>query len=160
MRVILDLLLEFTNTRIFGLFHNCMWQSRHPRVGVHLFELCGRTGWLSTHNVRLCLCLCLSLNVQQTKMYSCSQGETCIDFLSTRRGRLFCQYGSARFGWLGWLSSACRASSETNSFIQSFLKEIFGGGRGDAYTFSHMISSVSTRAASRYNRVGEGGGVL
>ena len=29
-----------------------------------------------------------------------------------------------------------------NSFIQSCFKEIFGGGRGDAYTFSCMISPV------------------
>ena len=32
-----------------------------------------------------------------------------------------------------------------NSFIQSCVKEIFGGGRGDAYTFSHMTSPVSIR---------------
>ena len=51
------------------------------------------------------------------------------------------------FGWVGWLSSACRATSEPNSFIQSFLKEIFGGGRGDSYTFSYMISVVSIRTA-------------
>ena len=47
MRVILDLLHELTNTRIFGLFHNCMWQSRYSEVNVHLFERCGRTSWLS-----------------------------------------------------------------------------------------------------------------
>ena len=35
------------------------------------------------------------------------------------------------------LHSACRATSEPNSVIQSFHKEIFGDGRGDAYTFSY-----------------------
>ena len=30
-------------------------------------------------------------------------------------------------------------------FIQSCFKEIFGGSRGDAYTFSYMISTVSIR---------------
>ena len=35
------------------------------------------------------------------------------------------------------------ATSEPSSFIQLSLKEIFGGGRGDAYSFSYMISPVS-----------------
>ena len=33
------------------------------------------------------------------------------------------------------------ATSESNSFIQLSLKQIVGGGRGDTYTFSYMISS-------------------
>ena len=37
---------------------------------------------------------------------------------------------------VGWLTSACRATSEPYSFIQSCLKEIFGGNRGDSKTFS------------------------
>ena len=39
------------------------------------------------------------------------------------------------FGLVGWLASACRATSEPNSFIQSCFKEIFGGSRSDVYTF-------------------------
>ena len=48
------------------------------------------------------------------------------------------------FAWLGWESSACRATSLLLLveqllipilFIQSCVKEIFGGGRGDAFTF-------------------------
>ena len=35
--------------------------------------------------------------------------------------------------------------SEPNSFIQSCFKEIFGGRRGDAYTFSFLTSPVSIR---------------
>ena len=50
MQVTLDLLHEFTNTRIFVLFHNCMWQSRYSEIDVHLLELCEQTSWLSTHN--------------------------------------------------------------------------------------------------------------
>ena len=55
------------------------------------------------------------------------------------------------FGWLNWepldcrttSPSGCRATSEPNSFIQSCFKEIFGGGRGDMYTFPYMTSPVS-----------------
>ena len=58
-------------------------------------------------------------------------------------------------GWFDWkLLNCCTtcpsgrwASSEPNSFIQLFLKEILGGGRGDSYTFSYMISPVSIRIA-------------
>ena len=48
--------------------------------------------------------------------------------------------------------SGCRATSETNSFIQSFFKEIFGGGRGDAYTFSFLTSPVSILTTFRVFR--------
>ena len=47
------------------------------------------------------------------------------------------------FGWICWESPVPPATSEPNSFIQLSLKEIFGGGRGDSYTFSYMISPVS-----------------
>ena len=81
--------------------------------------------------------------------------ETCIDFLSTRTGRLFCHNGSPRSlnwirVWLGWLVVFCLSS---NFFIQSCLQEIFGGIRGDSYTFSCIISPVSTRTTSR-NTIG------
>ena len=45
--------------------------------------------------------------------------------------------------WICWESSLLPATSESNSFIQLSLKEIFGGVRGDAYTFSYMIAPVS-----------------
>ena len=45
------------------------------------------------------------------------------------------------FGWIRWVSLLLPATSESTSFIQLSLKEIVGGGRGDAYTFSYMISS-------------------
>ena len=104
------------HARIFGLFHNCMWQSRHPKIDVHLFELEGPVStngspsfYLDLH-LRLCLCLCLSLYVRQT---NCSilaiKGETCIDFLSTRTGRLFCHRSLRSMNWirvwLGWLGA-------------------------------------------------------
>ena len=51
------------------------------------------------------------------------------------------------FGWVSWKSSPPPATPEPNSFIQLSLKEIFGGGRGDAETFSCMISPVSIMIA-------------
>ena len=39
MTVTLDLLHEFANTEFFGLFDNCLWQSRHPEVDVYLLEM-------------------------------------------------------------------------------------------------------------------------
>ena len=49
MRVTLDLFHEFANTQVFGLFHNCMWQSRHSEVNVYFLELCEETRWLLTN---------------------------------------------------------------------------------------------------------------
>ena len=46
MRVTLDLLDEFANTKVFCLFHNCMWQSRHSEVDVYFLTLCEQTRWL------------------------------------------------------------------------------------------------------------------
>ena len=43
-------------------------------------------------------------------------------------------------GWVCWESSQPPATYEPNSFIQLSLKEIFGGGRGGAFTFSYIIS--------------------
>ena len=87
--------------------------------------------------------------------------ETFIDFLRTGLF-LRANNGSHRSGmicvllWVGWLvgnffacratsPSCCRATSEPNSFIQSCFKEILGGGRCDAQTFSFLTSPVSIR---------------
>ena len=51
-----------------------------------------------------------------------SNGDVCS--VSTSRPVLWIGFG---FGWVGWELSACRATSESNSFIQLFLNEIFGG---------------------------------
>ena len=85
-----------------------------------------------------------------------------LKFVLSREKRVFAHNGSLRsvmisiWVWLGWepfacratSPSGCRATSEPNSFIQSCFKEIFGGGRGDAYTFSCMTSPVSNQAYS------------
>ena len=41
------------------------------------------------------------------------------------------------FGWIRWVSLLLPATSESNSFIQLLLKEIFGRSRGDTYIFSY-----------------------
>ena len=38
MWVVLDLLNQFTNTRVLSLFHNRMWQSKYSEVNVHLVQ--------------------------------------------------------------------------------------------------------------------------
>ena len=58
------------------------------------------------------------------------------------------------FGWVCWESSLPPATSEPNSFLQVSLNEIFGGGRGDAKTFSNMISPFSIMIAFTYNKLG------
>ena len=117
--------------------------------------------WLDLR-LRFRLCLCLYLNVQQTNWYSRSQVRNVCRFPEHSNGTfvlslqvaLFCEIGF-RFGWVGWERSACRATSEPNSFIQWCFKEIFGGGRGDSYTFSFMISPVSIlQHLSGFNRLG------
>ena len=45
------------------------------------------------------------------------------------------------FGWIRWVSLLLPATSESISHIQLSLEEIFGGVRGDTYTFWFKISS-------------------
>ena len=49
MKMTLDLIHEFSNSEVFCLFHNCMWQSRHSEVNVYFFALCEQTDGLSAH---------------------------------------------------------------------------------------------------------------
>ena len=87
MRVTLDLLHEFTNTRILGLFHNCMWQSWNrcpPLRNVWTNRLVVQSQRVSPFyldlHLHLWLCLCLSLTVQQTNWYSRSQERNAYRF--------------------------------------------------------------------------------
>ena len=114
MRVILDLLHEFANTKSLGLFHNCMWQSRHLEVDVHLLEL---GGLMSTNGsprsdsicIYVFVCVCLYLNVQQTNWYSRSQVRNVCrfpehsngTFVLSQRVALFCELDLGLVGLLG-----------------------------------------------------------
>ena len=155
----------FTSSRtrkFFCLFHNCMWQSRHPEVSVYFLELSERTGWLfinrSPCSYMICVCVFVCVFVliwtfnrrwhttgkQVTLFFHwcfSSHVRNIFDFLNTRTGLLLWQNRSPCsknwiFGWVCWESFPPRATSEPNSFIQSSLEDIFGGGRGDAHTFS------------------------
>ena len=44
---------------------------------------------------------------------------------------------------VGFVGCPCCFQLPLNHFIQLYLKEIVGGGRGDTYTFSYMISPDS-----------------
>ena len=89
-----------------------------------------------------------------TLVLSQSNKTRSIDFLSTRTGWLLTLNRSpSAYNWiLGFLvgfvgSLIPPATSEPNSFIQLSVKEIFGGSRGDAFTFSYMVSPVSIMIA-------------
>ena len=64
------------------------------------------------------------------------------------------------FGWVDWelfacrstSPSGCRAPTEPNSFIQSYFKEIFGGGRSDAI-LSPPVSVRTTFGIQKAGRV-------
>ena len=80
MRVTLDLLHEFANTEVFGLFHYCMWQSRHSEVNVYFLALGERTDGLSTLHKSLradMICVYVFVGVfvclqaQQTLAHNC-----------------------------------------------------------------------------------------
>ena len=54
------------------------------------------------------------------------------------------------FGWIRWESLLLPAISD----IQLSLKEIFGGSRGDIFTFSYIIFQIPSQHLSGYNRLG------
>ena len=102
MRVTLDLLHEFANTEIFGLPHNCMWQSRHPEVDVSISSSCVNkpmdcslsTGLLFLHDLRLRfrLRLCLDLNVQQTRAHNWKQVSLFLHWCFRSQVRHVCRF--------------------------------------------------------------------
>ena len=133
MRMTLDLLHEFANTEVLYLFHNCMWQSRLSEIYVYSAVPREQTGWLSTHkSLRACL-ICAYVFVSvfvinwtfnrhwhtiiDKSSCSCNGAfadnwEVCVDFLSTRTGRLFCRNkspysnrGICRLWWFGFVGS-------------------------------------------------------
>ena len=94
------------------------------------------------------------------KLSSCSHERNVFRFpengtppLSTQR--VFPFYHDLDLGLVGLVGNfllveqllllVVEATSETNAFIKSCFKEIFGGRRGDALAFSRMTSPVSIR---------------
>ena len=160
MGVVLDILDELTNTRVFSLFHNRMWQSG-SEVNVHRVQHWLLVTWLVT-------CVTADNGLLRSIMFnSFFMRRTCFDLLGPGRysstwrdpwvgsnNGLLRSIGSNNgllrsimvwvWSWFVWKLLDCWTTcpsgrwttSEPNSFIQSCFSEIFGGGRGDAYTFS------------------------
>ena len=87
--------------------------------------------------------------------------DTFVDFLSARTGWLLCQNQSpCSYKWIFgfWLCLFGVFTTSSNFWTQFFhpiaFKEIFGGGRGDAYTFSYMISPVPIMIAFGIQQAG------
>ena len=145
---------EHKNFRLVSQLHvavQILWNRCPPRWTLWTIRLVVHSQRVSPFyldlHLRLCLCLCPSLNAQQTNWYSCSHERNVYRFLEHSNGTCFLsqRVSPLGFGWFGWLTSACRATSEPNSFIQSCFKEIFGSCRSDLYTFSLKKSAVSIR---------------
>ena len=159
---------QFANTKVFCLLHNCMWQCRHPKVDVYVLALCEQTRWLFINKSPCSNMICVyvfvcvlvltwtltdtgtqlenrspcsfigalavtweTLSISWTLEPDCCSDNTSLPVLTI---------GIFVFGWVCWESFPPPATSESHSFIQLVLKGIFGGGRGDAYTFSYMTS--------------------
>ena len=155
----LDLFHELAYAEILCLFHNCMWISRHSEVNVYFSSSCVNEPVL---RLRFRLRLCLYLHVQQTLAHNSgwmvvhSQVSPFLSLCFRSQTSLVSKPGGCSFtgppvldnwgldfGWICWESLLPPATSESNSFIQLSLQEIFGGGRGDTYTFWYIISPVS-----------------
>ena len=170
LELLLDLLHEFANTEVFCFFHNCLWQT--SLKSVLFLALREQTDGLSTLHksppclfdlrLRFRLRLCRFLNVQQTLAHTtlhkshrayvgafAAKQDIFFGFLS-KQTRWLLTHGSPvpdnwifGFGWIRWESLLLPATSESNSLIQFSWREIFRGGRSDAYTFSCIISPDS-----------------
>ena len=152
MRMTLDLLHEFAITKVFCLFHNCMWQSRHSEVDVSVLALCEQTGWLFTNKSPCSNMICVYVFVfvfvviytlnrhwhttgKQVSVFFhwCfrSQVRNIFDILNTRTELLFWQNklpcsNKWIFGlWVGLLLEVYTTSS--NFWTQFFHPIVFEG---------------------------------
>ena len=137
----------------------------HSEVNVYFLVLSEQTDGLSTHKSHRAYLICVYVSVcvfvfiytfnrhwhttlhKSLRAYIgafAAKQDIFFDLLSKQTGRLLTYKSPVLdFGWICWEFSPPPAISEPNSFIQISLKEIFGGGRSDAYTFSYMISPDS-----------------
>ena len=167
MRMTLDLLHEFANTEVFCLFHNAtcnpdtlksmslssrcvnkpmdcslstglpvlIWAaSTFSSASLSWSKRSTNTGTLLLTSLPVLTLVLLQSN--KTRL-SISWARETGWLLTLNRSLPVLNNCVFDFGWSCWESSLPPA--EPNSFIQFYL-EIFGGGRGDAYTFSYMIS--------------------
>ena len=125
MRVTLDLLHELTNTRIFGLFHNCMWQSRHPEVDVSFLTLCGRH--FLTRSASTFSSVSLSLSKRSTEKLIFSQPSKKRVSISWALERDICSVVTGRpcsVNWIQvWLGAFCLSSNFRTQFLHPIISQ-------------------------------------
>ena len=135
----------------FWLFHNCMWQSRHPDVDVYVLALCEQTRSLfmnkSPCSNMICVCVFVCVFVliwtfnrhwhttgKQITLFfhrCCSSHvRNIFDFLNTRTGLLLWQNGSPcsnNWMWGLWLGLLGVFSTSSNFWTQLFHPIVFKG---------------------------------
>ena len=93
--MVLDLLDQFTNTRVLSLFHNKMWQSRYSDVDVNLDQLwllvTLRVTCVTAHNgFHRCIMICFGFNVEVRAFMSgtCLEGTLRVTCVTANNGCL------------------------------------------------------------------------
>ena len=158
MRVVLDLLDELTNTRFSACFTtecgnpdilksmSTTWNIEDEPIGCPITTGLPFLSWSASSSKLVFL-------QSREKRVSISWALE-RDVFSVTTGLPVLSWFGFGFGWVGWEPSACRATSEPNSFIQSCFKEIFGGSRGDVYTFRIQRLQFPSEQLSGYNKLG------
>ena len=132
-----------------------MWQSRHPEVDVYVLALCEQIRLL-TWSPSAFSSASLSWSERLTDTGTQLESRSPCSYIGAFAAKLgtfsiswtlepnccsaktslpFLTIGFLVFVWVCWESLPPPATSEPSSFIQLSVKEIFGGSRGDAYTF-------------------------
>ena len=152
----LHLLDQFTNTKVLSLFQNWMWQSKCSGVIVNLVQhwllVTLRVTCVTANNGCPCsVMICFVSNVEIRALWEERVWETPCTWLASQQKKrvspFYHDLGLDLVGLIGNFSiveqlvhPVVEQLLNTNSFIQSCIKETFGGIRGDSYTFSYMIS--------------------
>ena len=180
----LDLLHDIANTEVFCLFHNCMWQSRHSEINGYFLALCQKpmdcplfTGLpvlIWSASTFSSASLSLSTNVQQTVAHNSSQVSPCLRWCFRSQTRHLIRFPEQAnrmvahssqvspclhlgFWFLvGFVVSLHFLQQLLNPILSSnfSVSEIFGGGRGDAYTSRTWFLQFPSWYPSGYNELG------
>ena len=163
----LDLLHKFANTEIFCLFHNCMWQSRHPEINVYLLAAVWTNRWIvpilmwsastfssaslswskrstDTGPQLLTNIPVLTLVLSQSNKTRLSTSWALEpDGCSLLTSLPVLTIGFLVFGCICWEDFTTLQQLLNPKFPPIVFKRNPEGGRGDAHTFSYLISPVS-----------------
>ena len=179
-----DLLHELLNAKFFCFFHNCMWQSWHSEVNVYFLELSERLSTHgSPRSCLICVyvfvCVFVFIYKFNRHWHTTLDGWWSIHksprswvfgafatkqdiFSDLLRERTCCLPTGLSvldnlvlgFGWIRWESSLSPTTSESNSFIQLSLKEIFGGGQVTHILSRTWFLQIPSQQLSGYNVLG------